>query len=81
MKTLREIGFPGPLNVERECESQEERVHDIREGVKLLNQIVENDASDFQAWTLLGTLYLAEEKREDAEKAYGKAIEIKFFIG
>ena len=50
---------------------------DYANGVKLLNQIVESDASDFQAWTLLGTLYLAQEKREDAETAYAKAIEIK----
>ncbi|HKG58251.1 MAG TPA: tetratricopeptide repeat protein [Pyrinomonadaceae bacterium] len=50
---------------------------DYANGVKLLNQIVENDAADFQAWTLLGTLYLAQEKREEAEKAYSKAIETK----
>ena len=50
---------------------------DYANGVKLLNQIVETDASDFQAWTLLGTLYLAQEKREDAEKAYAKAVELK----
>ena len=50
---------------------------DYANGVKLLNQLVETDASDFQAWTLLGTLYLAQEKPEDAEKAYAKAIEIK----
>jgi tetratricopeptide (TPR) repeat protein len=50
---------------------------DYVNGVKLLNQIVETDANDFQAWNLLGTLYLVQEKREDAEKAYAKAIEIK----
>jgi tetratricopeptide (TPR) repeat protein len=50
---------------------------DYANGVNLLNQLVENDAGDFQAWTLLGTLYLVEEKREEAEKAYAKAIEIK----
>ena len=50
---------------------------DYASGVKLLNQIVENDAADFQAWNLLGTLYLAQEKRDEAEKAYSKAIEVK----
>jgi TolA-binding protein len=50
---------------------------DYANGVKLLNQIVENDQSDFQAWTLLGTLHLVQEKREDAEKAYLKAIEVR----
>ena len=50
---------------------------DYANGVKFLNQIVEKDTSDFQAWTLLGTLYLAQEKREEAEKAYLKAIEVR----
>lgn len=50
---------------------------DYANGVKFLNQIVEKDASDFQAWTLLGTLYLVQEKREEAENAYSKAIEVK----
>ena len=50
---------------------------DYANGVKLLNQLVETDANDFQAWTLLGTLYLVQEKREDAEKAYAKAVELK----
>ena len=40
VSTLREIGFPGPLNVERECENQEERIRDIREAVKLLRQLI-----------------------------------------
>ena len=50
---------------------------DYANGIKLLNQIVENDKNDFQAWTLLGTLYLVQEKSEDAEKAYRTAIETK----
>ena len=50
---------------------------DYANGIKLLNQIVENDKNDFQAWTLLGTLYLVQEKRDEAEKAYRSAIELK----
>ena len=50
---------------------------DYANGIKLLNQIVENDKSDFQAWSLLGTLYVAEEKTDEAEKAYLNAIEAK----
>jgi tetratricopeptide (TPR) repeat protein len=50
---------------------------DYANGIRLLNQIVESDKSDFQAWSLLGTLYLAEEKFDEAEKAYLKAIEAK----
>jgi sugar phosphate isomerase/epimerase len=34
--TLKEIGFRGPLNVEREAEDQEERLRDIGEAVRLL---------------------------------------------
>ena len=36
---LREIGFRGPLNVEREAENQQERLHDIREAVALLKRL------------------------------------------
>jgi len=50
---------------------------DYANAVNLLTQIVEKDKNDFQCWTLLGTLYLAEEKSEDAEKAYLTAIEVK----
>ena len=50
---------------------------DYANAVRLLNQIVEKDKNDFQCWTLLGTLYLIQEKPEDAEKAYLTAIELK----
>lgn len=50
---------------------------DFTGAVKLLNQIVEKDKNDFQCWTLLGTLYLAQEKPDDAEKSYLTAIELK----
>ena len=50
---------------------------DFPNAVKLLNQIVEKDRNDFQSWALLGTLYLTEEKTDDAEKAYSTAIEVK----
>ncbi len=42
-----------------------------------LKQIVESDKLDFQAWTFLGTVYLLQQKGEDAEKAYLSAIEAK----
>ena len=50
---------------------------DYANAIKLLNQIVEKDNKDFQCWTLLGTLYLVQEKPDDAEKAYLTAIELK----
>jgi len=37
VSTLKEVGFQGPLNIEREAENQEERISDIRKAVRLLN--------------------------------------------
>jgi sugar phosphate isomerase/epimerase len=37
VKTLKEIGFKGPLNIEREAENQQERMADIRNAVGYLN--------------------------------------------
>ena len=39
VRTLDEIGFKGPLHVEREIENQQERLRDIREGVELLRRL------------------------------------------
>ena len=50
---------------------------DYANAVRLLNQIVERDRNDFQCWSLLGTLYLVQEKPDEAEKAYLTAIELK----
>jgi sugar phosphate isomerase/epimerase len=36
VQTLREIGFRGPLNVERETEDQQERLRDMARGIALL---------------------------------------------
>ena len=38
--TLREIGYRGPLNVEREVEDQQERLRDISMGLELLRRLV-----------------------------------------
>ena len=37
--TLRQIGFRGPLNVEREVESQQERLSDIGKAIQLLKRL------------------------------------------
>ena len=42
-----------------------------------LKGVIEKDGMDFQAWTALGSVYLAQQKFEDAEEAYLKAIELK----
>lgn len=41
VRTLREVGFLGPLNVEREAENREERLRDIRKAVRLLQALTE----------------------------------------
>ena len=38
--TLREIGFTGSLNIEREVESQEQRIADMRMGAELLGKLI-----------------------------------------
>ena len=40
--------------------------------IKWLNQIVEKDKLDFPVWTLLGTLYLVQEKPEEAEELFDR---------
>jgi sugar phosphate isomerase/epimerase len=41
VRTLEEIGFQGPLVVEREAEDQQERLRDIGDAVKLLRSLVQ----------------------------------------
>jgi tetratricopeptide (TPR) repeat protein len=50
---------------------------DYANAIRLLTEIVEKDKNDFQCWNLLGTLYLVQEKPDDAERAYLTAIELK----
>jgi sugar phosphate isomerase/epimerase len=40
VQTLREAGFPGPLNVEREAEDQPRRLREIGEGIALLRSLI-----------------------------------------
>lgn len=39
VKTLREVGYAGPLNIEREAENQTERIADIKMAVGLLESL------------------------------------------
>jgi len=39
VETLREVGFRGPLNIEREAENQQERIQDIGNAVGLLRSL------------------------------------------
>lgn len=47
------------------------------DAARFLKAILDRDKADFQVWSLLGTLYLVQEKTEDAEKAYLQALELK----
>jgi sugar phosphate isomerase/epimerase len=38
VETLRELGFAGPLNVEREAEDQQQRLREIADGIALLRK-------------------------------------------
>ena len=42
-----------------------------------LQQVLDRDRQDFQAWTLLGTIYRLQDKADEAEKAYLNALNIK----
>lgn len=41
VRKLLDVGFKGPLNIEREAENQEERIRDMREAVPYLRAIIE----------------------------------------
>lgn len=44
------------------------------QAVSFLKQIVDNDMLDFQAWTLLGTVYAVQQRLSEAESAYLSAL-------
>jgi sugar phosphate isomerase/epimerase len=41
VKKLKEVGFTGPLNIEREAKNHEDRLNDLREAVPYLRRIVD----------------------------------------
>jgi len=42
-----------------------------------LKQIIDNDKGDFQAWALLGTVYLTQQNLAEAEKAYLSSLQAR----
>lgn len=48
-----------------------------KNAVSLFKQILANDPKDFVSWFQIGNLYFLDEKAEDAEAAYNKALEQK----
>jgi tetratricopeptide (TPR) repeat protein len=47
------------------------------EAVGLFKNLLTEDQNDFQAWTELGTAYLAQENLTEAEKAYMEAVRLR----
>lgn len=47
------------------------------DATRFLREILAADKTDFQVWSLLGTIYFMEEKLDDAEKAYLQALTLK----
>ena len=47
------------------------------EAVTLFKSLLVEDQNDFQAWTELGTAYLAKDNLTEAEKAYSEAIRLR----
>jgi tetratricopeptide (TPR) repeat protein len=56
-------------------EAIEKKHYDV--AISLLQQIVEADPADFQAWGELGTAYFAQKNFDEAEKAYTQALKKK----
>ncbi len=55
---------------------------DYAQAVALLKQVTDADPKDFQAWTELGTAHLVQGRKDEAEKAYLRAVEARpaFFL-
>lgn len=55
---------------------------DYAQAVTLLKQLTDADPKDFQAWTELGTAHLLLNQKDEAEKAYLRAVEARpaFFL-
>jgi tetratricopeptide (TPR) repeat protein len=72
-----------PVN-QRGYEKAEQAFEDKKydQATALFQEILANDPADFQAWSELGTVYLAQKKTAEAEKAYLQAIEQRptFFL-
>jgi tetratricopeptide (TPR) repeat protein len=71
---------PNKGRYEKAEEAFENKKYD--QAVSLFQQIVADDPADFQAWSELGTVYLAEKKTSDAETVYLRALEARptFFL-
>lgn len=60
---------------ERAQESMDKKKYD--QAVALLKQVTDADPQDFQAWTELGTALLLLDKKDEAEKSYLRALEVR----
>jgi Tfp pilus assembly protein PilF len=71
---------PNKGRYEKAEEAFENKKYD--QAVAIFRQILVDDPADFQTWSELGTVYLAQKKNSDAEAAYLRALEArpKFFL-
>lgn len=55
---------------------------DYAQAIALLKQVTDADPKDFQAWTEMGTAHLLAGKKDEAERAYLRAVEARpaFFL-
>ena len=73
-----------PLNQKRFDKAEEAaNAKKNDEAIALFKSLLVDDQNDFQAWTELGTAYLAQSNLSDAEKSYVEATRLnpKFFLG
>jgi len=66
---------PNKSRYEKAEEAFENKKYD--QAASLFQQIVTADPADFQSWSELGTVYLAEKKTSDAEAAYLHALDAR----
>ncbi|HVQ37765.1 MAG TPA: tetratricopeptide repeat protein [Pyrinomonadaceae bacterium] len=72
---------PNQQRFEKAKQAADARKND--EAVILFKNLLTEDQNDFQAWTELGTAYLAQNNLTESEKAYVEATRLnpKFFLG
>ena len=72
---------PNKERFEKAEEAFDKKEYD--KAVALFRKIVSDDPQDFQSWTELGTVSLAQKNLDEAEKSYQRATEIRptFFLG
>lgn len=71
--------YPRPPAAQSSFEKAQEALDKKRyeQAVALLRRLLDADGGDFQAWTELGTAYMLQDRKDEAEKAYRRAVEAR----